>query len=116
VYSPAYLGDRARVEDGIKRALAYPHPTRPEALERQGRGLLAWNGTRVAALKRLRQPTLVLVGRDDVLTPPTFSRDLAALIPGATLKVLPGGHGFFLEEAPAFNRALLGFLRRAGRR
>jgi pimeloyl-ACP methyl ester carboxylesterase len=115
VYSPAYLGDRARVEEGIKRALAYPHPTRPEALARQGRGLLAWNGTRLGALRRLTHPTLVLVGRDDVLTPSSFSRHLAALIPRATLRVLPGGHGFFVEEAEAFNRALLAFLRRAGR-
>ncbi len=115
VYSPKYLNDQARVQEGIRRALAYPHPTRAEALERQGRGLLQWNGTRLGDLRRLRQPTLVLVGRDDVLTPPGFSRHLASVIPGATLKLLPGGHGFFVEEAEAFNRALLAFLRRAGR-
>ena len=44
-------------------------------------------------------PALVLVGRDDILTPPAFSRELARIIPRARLKILPGGHGFFIEEA-----------------
>jgi pimeloyl-ACP methyl ester carboxylesterase len=110
VYGPRLLGDRARLEDLVKRSLAYPHPTRPEALERQGRGLLEWNGTRLKELKRLRVPTQVLVGRDDILTPPAFSRALARLIPKATLRILPGGHGFFVEEPEAVNRAILRFL------
>jgi pimeloyl-ACP methyl ester carboxylesterase len=91
--------------------MAYPHQTKPEAIERQGRGILAWNGTRVARLKAIRVPTLVLVGRDDILTPPEFSRRLAGLIPRARLAVLPGGHAFFIEEAELFNRAMLRFLR-----
>jgi pimeloyl-ACP methyl ester carboxylesterase len=110
LYTPAFLADQARVDDAVKRALAYPFPTRPESLERQGRGLLEWNGTRLMELRRLRKPTLVLVGREDVLTPPAFSRALAARIPGARLSVIPGAHGFFIEEAPPFNRTVLRFL------
>ena len=52
----------------------------------------------------------MLVGREDILTPPALSRRLAALIPNARLKVLPGGHAFFLEESQRFNRAVLAFL------
>jgi pimeloyl-ACP methyl ester carboxylesterase len=52
----------------------------------------------------------VLVGRDDILTPPVLSRRLAALIPDAKLRILPGGHAFFIEEALCFNRAILAFL------
>lgn len=110
LYSPAFLGDSARVADGVKRALAYPFPTRADAIERQGRGLLEWNGTRLRELSKLDTPTLVLVGKDDVLTPPAFSRRLAALIPNAKLKLLPGGHAFFIEEVERFNRAVLTFL------
>jgi pimeloyl-ACP methyl ester carboxylesterase len=51
----------------------------------------------------------VLVGRDDILTPALLSRRLAALIPDAKLRILPGGHAFFIEEAPRFNRAILAF-------
>lgn len=110
IYSPAFLANQAAVEDGLKRALGYPFPTRGQAMERQGRGLLDWNGTRLKELARLRVPTLVLVGREDILTPPSFSRRLAALIPRARLKIIPGAHGFFIEEAARFNRAILDFL------
>ncbi len=110
LYSPAFLADSARVADGVKRALAYPFPTRGEAFERQGRGLIEWNGTRLRELAKLETPALVLVGRDDILTPPTFSRRLAALLPNGRLKTLPGGHGFFIEEAERVNRAILAFL------
>ena len=75
------------------------------------RGILAWNGTRVSRLGALRVPTLVLVGRDNVLTPPAFSRTLARLIRRARLTLLPGGHAFFIEEAERFNQAVLRFLR-----
>lgn len=110
IYTAKVLGDRAAVEDIVKRTLAYPFLTRPGAFERQGRGLLEWNGARIKELRRLRMPTLVLVGRDDILTPPAFSRELARLIPRARLRIIPGGHGFFIEEADLLNRALLRFL------
>jgi pimeloyl-ACP methyl ester carboxylesterase len=65
----------------------------------------------VPQLGAIRVPTLVLVGKEDVLTPPEFSRTLARLIRRARLAVLPGGHAFFIEEADAFNRAVVRFLR-----
>ena len=111
IYSPAFLADEAAVAEALKRALAYPHPTRPEGLIRQGEGLIAWNGTRIKEIKRIKAPTQVLVGKEDILTPPAFSREVAELIPNARLRLLPGGHGFFLEEAPRVNGALLEFLK-----
>lgn len=62
-------------------------------------------------LGTIRVPTLVLVGADDIPTPPAFSRALAKLIRGARLQILPGGHAFFLEHAERFNRALVAFLK-----
>jgi len=111
IFSPAFLARKENVEAAFQRTLAYPHQTKPEAIERQARGLLAWNGTRVKKLASIRVPTLVLVGADDILTPPAFSQALARLIRGARLSVLPGGHGFFVEHADAFNRAVLRFLK-----
>lgn len=111
VYSPAFFERTGALQEVLTRTLAYPFPTGPEGMERQARGLLAWNGTRVKDLNRIKVPTLVLVGRDDILTPPAFSRALARVIPRAKLRILPGGHGFFIEEAPVFNRAVLRFLR-----
>ena len=78
----------------------------------------------VAALKALRDrpdavpglggilaPTLVLVGADDVLTPPSTARHMAAAIPKAWLDVLPSvGHLANLEVPEAFTAAVRGFL------
>lgn len=56
-------------------------------------------------------PTLVVVGSQDTLTPQADAEELAELIPGARIAVVRGGpHGFMVEAAPGFNRALLGFL------
>lgn len=111
VFSPRFFENTENVETAFERAMAYPHQTKPEGIERQGRGLLAWNGTRTRRLGAIRLPTLVLVGKDDILTPPAFSRTLARRIRGARLKVLPGGHAFFVEEAEAFNRTVIRFLK-----
>jgi 3-oxoadipate enol-lactonase len=57
-------------------------------------------------LSSIRAPTLVLVGREDILTPPKFSEELAGRIPGAELKVLGGlGHAFYEQAPEVFNQA-----------
>lgn len=50
-------------------------------------------------------PTLVLAGKDDILTPPEFGRAVAKAIRGARLAVLAGCHGLFIEQVDRFNRA-----------
>lgn len=110
LFTPDFFARKENVETAFQRAMAYPHQTKPEAIERQAKGIAAWNGTRVKRLSTLRVPTLIMVGKDDILTPPSFSKALARQIPRAKLAVLPGGHGFFLEHADLFNRALVRFL------
>lgn len=111
LFSPTFFEKKENIETAFQRTLAYPHQTKPEAIERQARGILGWNGTRTARLGGLKVPTLVLVGKDDILTPPEFSRTLARAIRRARLAVLPGAHGFFIEHADLFNRAVLRFFK-----
>jgi len=62
-------------------------------------------------LASLTVPTLVLVGSQDVATPPSESELLAATIPGARLEVLEGaGHLTNLERWETFNARLATFL------
>jgi 3-oxoadipate enol-lactonase len=55
-------------------------------------------------------PTLVLVGAEDALTPPTLSQDLAVRVRGS-LEIIPGaGHLSSLERPEVFNDAVRRFL------
>jgi len=64
-------------------------------------------------LARFGGPVLVVVGSDDVLTPPAKSREMAELVPGAELVEIPrAGHLSNLEQPLAFNTALARFLAR----
>ena len=56
-------------------------------------------------------PTLVLCGTQDRPTPPGLSAELAALIPGSRIALIPeAGHLTNLERPAEFNRALDDFL------
>ena len=56
--------------------------------------------------------TAIIWGEKDTVTPLAQGEDLRALIPGATLTVLPGlGHIPQIEDPEAFNRALVAQLR-----
>jgi 3-oxoadipate enol-lactonase len=111
LFSPAFIARKENIEQVFQRSMGYPHQTKPEAIERQGRGIMQWNGTRVGKLGSIKVPTMVMVGKDDILTPPAFSRALAAKIRRAKLvTLLGGGHGFFIEQAEACNRTLIRFL------
>lgn len=68
---------------------------------------------RRADLPKVRTPTLVLCAKDDILTPPYFSRELARLIPDAELLLLErGGHCASETACREFNAAALGFIAR----
>jgi pimeloyl-ACP methyl ester carboxylesterase len=63
-------------------------------------------------LKSITAPTHVIVGGEDILTPPRQSRALADQIPEAELTVVPeAGHGLSWEKPLEFNQAVLEFLK-----
>ena len=62
-------------------------------------------------LDRIACPTLVLSGDADVIVPVQNSRNLAARIPDAELKIIEAGsHTFFIEQSQEFNRIITEFL------
>jgi pimeloyl-ACP methyl ester carboxylesterase len=57
-------------------------------------------------------PTLLLVGEEDVLTPPQAMASVAAQIPQSRfVKVPQAGHSVYFERADEFNKIIGGFLR-----
>ena len=66
---------------------------------------------RTADLPKIKTRTLVICARDDILTPPYFSKELAKRITGATLRILDkGGHCASETALEEFNKAILGFI------
>ena len=67
------------------------------------------------SLKRIRCPTLILVGSEDKTTPPACSQSLHERIPNSDLHILQAaGHLSNLENSSEFNYFLLDFLKRVG--
>jgi pimeloyl-ACP methyl ester carboxylesterase len=66
-------------------------------------------------LHEIHAPTLILGGRADQLTPPSFHRQLADEIPGARLVTFASaGHLVMAESAEPFNRTVMQFLEERG--
>jgi YbgC/YbaW family acyl-CoA thioester hydrolase len=60
-------------------------------------------------------PTLVIVGAEDVITPPPIAQAMASAIPGARLMEIPGaGHLPCIEQPVPTTRAILKFLQSLG--
>jgi pimeloyl-ACP methyl ester carboxylesterase len=111
-FLPKLLGDTTRrerpelVADLERRIRA----TSPAAIAAALHGLAARADSR-ETLPTIGVPALVLVGAEDVLTPPSESTTMAAAIPRARLDVIPGaGHIANLESPAATNAALRAFL------
>ena len=111
VLSRKTLGDKPDfVKLFIERSVNYPYATGLVGLTRQAEAI-ARHDT-LDRLGKVRVPTLITVGADDILVPPAFSREIHAHIPSSHLVVIPdAGHLHFMEQAEAFNTICLDFLR-----
>ncbi len=57
--------------------------------------------------EKIKVPTLIVCGAEDKMTPPDLSRELAAKIKGANLKIIAdAGHMVMLEQPAEFGKAL----------
>ena len=111
---PFYGANRpgARVSQGVRDAYWY------QAMQGGLRGeyecIKAFSETDLGDdLTRFDVPTLVIHGDDDQIVPIAASAHLTAkLVPGATLKVYPGGpHGLAATHTEQLNADLLAFIR-----
>ncbi|HVR98087.1 MAG TPA: alpha/beta fold hydrolase [Thermoanaerobaculia bacterium] len=103
------LAAKPGLREQLERRIALASPAGVAAAQRG----MAARPDRGAVLAGLRIPVLILVGDEDILTPPEESRRMQREAPGSELVILPGaGHLSNLEQPEAFNRALFGFLAR----
>lgn len=106
-YESEGLGDLSRASAEV-RAASHRDAT---GLARAARGMLTQRDARVIeSLPAIGVPSIVIVGEND--TPFLAASDyMAAKIPGAKKAVIPNaGHAANIDNPPAFNAALTGFL------
>jgi pimeloyl-ACP methyl ester carboxylesterase len=104
VYSPALANNAKAYEAFIQAMVASPYRQTDHGFFRQADALIAYR--RPANLGDIKTPVIVLAGEWDQLTPKYLSEELAAAIPGAKLKVMPGGHSGMAECPAQYNRQL----------
>jgi pimeloyl-ACP methyl ester carboxylesterase len=101
--------------DVVARGIAIVRDKEPRALYPGVRAVVD-RGSIAKHLKSIHTPTLVIVGDEDLATPPVRSERIAARIPGAELIRIPGaGHLSAMEQPEAVTAALEPFLREHAR-
>jgi len=111
LFSTGFLRNRAAVQQTMEFLSANPDPVGCDAYARQAHAYLEYDpGGRVSGITA---PTLVIVGEQDLLTPPWIAREVASAIPGAQLEIIAGdgaSHVVPLERPDEFNRLVMRFL------
>jgi pimeloyl-ACP methyl ester carboxylesterase len=85
----------------------------PEIIQQQGLASAAWEGA-CNRLANITQPTLVIVGDQDLLAPAANSVMMAQRIPNSWLVVIQGtGHGMMFQLPAEFSAIIQTFLETA---
>jgi 3-oxoadipate enol-lactonase len=106
-FAPSTLEKR---RDIIERARAIIEANSPQGIAAAQRGMATRNDS-TYVLIGIDCPTLIVVGSEDSLTPPSEAEALRNGIPHSRLKVIDGaGHMSNLEQPEQFNSALVEFI------
>src|SRR5829696_3714774 len=111
LFSSAFLRNQQAVQETIALLAGNPHPVEPDAYDRQAQAYLRFDV--LDRLDRIKAPTLVIVGEQDLLTPPWVAREVACGIPGARFEIVTGdgsSHVVPLERPDDFNQLVADFL------
>ncbi len=110
---PRLLSKRTLEErpERVEPLRAAMEQTTPRGIAGALRGM-AIRPDRRAELPKISIPTLVLVGEEDVITPPAVAKTMADAIPNARLEVIPkAGHLAPYENPAVSNDVILRFLK-----
>lgn len=92
------FGGRLREEPEVINSVHMSRPAGLRHLIYRSSALYLW--TSLPWMWAIRQPTLILCGDDDPVTPLVNHQIMAKMIPHAKLKVIPGGGHLMLMDSP----------------
>ncbi len=109
VFTDAFYSTPGAMEQLLNLIEHQLFPPTPHGLYHQSRAILGSDTS--DRLADIHCPTLVVVSKEDLLTPLRFSQQLAQGIPQAELAILEhGGHACVVESADAVVKVMLDFL------
>ncbi|MCX7123824.1 MAG: alpha/beta fold hydrolase [Gammaproteobacteria bacterium] len=108
VYGEAFLQNQTKVAFLKNLFLNNSNPPTLPSLERQYHTLTAFDGR--PTLAKIKAPTLVVSGLEDIISLPYESREIAEGIPGSKLVELFCGHGITAEMPEELAQVLKEFL------
>jgi 3-oxoadipate enol-lactonase len=111
LFSTAFLRNNEAVQQTISMLTSNPNPVGAEAYGRQAQAYLRYDG--LDRLSDIKSPTLVIVGEQDLLTPPWICREVADRIPGSQFEIIKGegsSHVVPIERPDEFNHLVTRFL------
>ena len=111
LFSTAFLRNHQAVRETAELLASNPYPMSPEAYGRQADAYRHFDA--LDRLPGITASTLVVVGEQDLLTPPWVVREVAEAIPGARVHVIRGdgaSHLVPIERPDEFNELVLNFL------
>jgi pimeloyl-ACP methyl ester carboxylesterase len=112
MFPPEWLSQHPEVVNTVIQ-LAPSRSASPEIIQQQGFASGTWRGS-CDRLANITQPTLVIVGDQDLLTPAANSIMMAQKIPNSWLVIIQGtGHGMMLQVPIEFGAIVRAFLETA---
>ena len=113
MFSQTFLNDPARREE---KALWTKHmQSLPRNIVHSVNAVISRKGV-TDEIGRIKLPTLIAVGKEDVATVPAKAERIHALIPGSELKYISGaGHSSAIEVAAQVNDMIRAFLGKVGK-
>ena len=111
LFSKAFLRNQEAVEQTLRMLTSNPNPIGPDAYNRQAQAYLQYDA--LDRLAHVTSPTLVVVGEQDLLTPPWTCREVADGIPGSQFEIIRGdgsSHVMAIERPDQFNHVVTRFL------
>jgi pimeloyl-ACP methyl ester carboxylesterase len=111
IFSDDFYSQSEMIEMLIEIAIRHPFPPQPEILYQHSQAILA--SDTIDRLHKIKSPTLIVAGENDILTPVKFSQQLAQNIPHSELFVLNHGrHGMVIESPDEVILMILKFLKK----
>lgn len=106
-YQKQVLADKTLWQEFLRRFTE--NPTTLQDYRNQANAIREHDVT--TRLSEIQKPTLIMVGTNDLLLPPIYSRRIHKGISGSELVILRGsGHGLIVEATDAVNAKILEFL------